>query len=278
MILITGATGSVGRGMIQQLLEAGEKVRALTRDLTRANLPDGVELVQGDLSLPETLTPALKGVTAAFLFPVSGSAPAFLEAAKQSGVQKIVLLSSSSVQNGIENHRAPIAAFHAAVERAVEGSGIEWTFLRPTYFAKNTLQWANQIRAGNSVRGAYGEAALAPIHEADIAAVAVEALRKDGHVGAKYQLTGPQSLTQSELVEVIGRTIGRALRFEEIPAEQMREQMVQHLPAPVVDELLGGYKALVGQTAHVTATVAQVTGRPARSFEEWARDHVSNFC
>lgn len=277
VILVTGATGNVGRQVVAQLLEKGATVRALTRNPAKAHFPAGVEVVRGDLSEPDSLPPALDGVTSVFLFPVPGSAPAFLAAAKQQAIRHVVMLSSGGVRDDVAQQQDAIARFHAEIEQAIIASGLTWTFVRPGAFATNTLQWVPQIRAGDVVRAPYGAAAMSPIHERDIAAVAVQALTTDGHHGAKYSITGPESLTQVEELNLIGEALGRPLRFEELPPDVAREQMSRYMPAPLADALLKVFASTIGKPAPVSSTVENVTGRPARTFREWAVDHVEDF-
>ncbi|GAA0396823.1 NAD(P)H-binding protein [Microbispora corallina] len=276
MILVTGATGNVGGDVVGELVEAGHDVRALTRNPERAKLPPGVEVVRGDLSAPETLPAALAGVEAVFLYAVPGSAPAFVRAALDAGVRRVVMLSSLAVRDDVEVQSNPIGAFHAEIEDAVAASGLEWTFLRPGAFATNVYQWAGQVKAGDVVRLAFPDAATAPIHEADIAAVGVRALTADGHAGAKYPMTGPESLTHRDQVRIVGEAIGRPLRLEELPPDLAREQMLTRVPAPVVDSLFALMRASVGQEAYVIDTVEKVLGRPARTFAQWAADHADD--
>ncbi|MFF8971298.1 SDR family oxidoreductase [Streptomyces sp. NPDC014995] len=275
---MTGATGNVGRHVVDQLLAAGAAVRALTRNPAGARLPAQAEVAGGDLTRPETVEPALKGVSALFLFPAPGTAGPVLRAARESGVRRVVLLSSSAVEFGTEGADNAIVAYHKEIERQVEESGLEWTFVRPGAFAVNTLQWAPQIRAGGVVRGPYAEAEMAPIHERDIADVATRALLTDGHAGAKYLLTGPESLTQAEQARRIGEAIGRPVRYEELAPDVAREQMIRNqVPADFADMLLSFQAGLVGVPAEVSATVEEVTGHPARTLGQWAADHAADF-
>jgi uncharacterized protein YbjT (DUF2867 family) len=164
------------------------------------------------------------------------------------------------------------------MERLIETSGLEWTFLRPDMFAGNALAWwAPQIRAGDIVRWPYLSAPKAPIDERDIAKVAVRALCEEGHVGAEYVLTGPQSLSQFEQVSIIGRVIDRPLRIQEMSPDEVRLEWLPIWPESVVNMLLDAWAAAIGQPAHVTSTVAEVTGAPARTFLEWAIDHAREF-
>ncbi|MEW9532440.1 NAD(P)H-binding protein [Microbispora sp. NPDC049125] len=275
MILVTGATGRVGRGVVEELAEAGRDVRALTRHPDGAGLPGSAEIVRGDLSQPETFPAMLAGVEAVFLYALSGTAPAFLRAATEAGVRRVVVLSSLIVNDDVEVQRNLIAATHAEVEDAVSDAGLEWTFLRPGTFAANSLQWAGQVKKGDVVRVPFADEVTSPIHEADIAAVGVRALTDEGHAGEKYLLTGPESLTQRDQVRIIGEAIGRPLQAEGMSLAEAREQMIQHMPAHVVDALIAIRRAAIGREALVTDTVEKVTGRPARTFAQWAADHAA---
>ena len=280
VILVTGATGNVGREVVSQLLRTGSVVRALTRDPDSAGLPGGVDVVRADLSVPKTLDECLDGVDAVFLMwpglPVE-HASAALDAVTKNA-RRIVFLSSFTVRDDLEQQTDPITAFHADIEHLIEQSGLEWTFLRCGGFATNALMWAPQIRADGVVRWPYGAAARSLIHERDIAAVAVRALIGDGHSGTKYVLTGPQSLTQVEQVRTIGESIGRPLRYEEISPEAARQQMLtKGWPPSFVDGALDHWAKCVTEPELVTPKVEEVTGAPARTFREWAIDHAGDF-
>jgi len=281
-ILIIGATGNIGRQVLSQFLATEAQVRALMRDPDAARLPPQVEVVRGDLTLPETLDRCLDGIDTVFLVwtaPSAAVAPALERIAKHA--RRIVFLSSPHktahpfFQGGQPN---PVAALHAKIERLIETSGLQWTFLRPGMFAANARSWwAPQIRAGDVVRWPHGAAPTAPIHERDIAAVAVRALCEDGHAGVEYVLTGPQSLSQVEQVYTIGSVIGRSLRIEEISPDEARRELLALMPAFVVNMLLDAWAAAIGQPALVTSTVAEITGAPARTFLDWATDHAAEF-
>lgn len=278
-ILVTGATGNVGREIVAQLNGTGVRVRAMTRKREAAGLPREVEVVQGDLTVPRTLAGCLEGVDAVFLVwtaPADAVGPALEQIARYA--RRIAFLSNMTVRDGAEEQNYPVTALHAKIERLIAATGVHWTFLRPGAFATNArIWWAPQIRAGDIVRWPYAEAVLSPIHERDIAAVAVRALLDDRHAGAKYVLTGPEALTQREQIRLIGDAIGRPLRFEEIPPEKARREMLNIMPGQIADMLLEAFAAATGQPAPVTSTVAQVTGVPARSFRQWAVDHAPEF-
>lgn len=278
MIFVTGATGKVGRGLVGELLAGGVKVRALTRDPRAAGLPAAAEVVAGDTADTEAFADTLEGVSALFMNPaaVGESAPGLLAAARNRGVRRVVLLSSFAVRDNGEQVYS-IGTAHRKIERSVEASGLEWTFLRCGGFAANSLGWAPQIRAGGVVRAPYGHAATAPIAEQDIAATAARVLLGDGHTGAAYVLTGQQSLTQIEQVRLIGEAISRELRFEELPADVFRKATAGHMPASAVDDLLRYYSQYVGRTAEMSADVQRITGRPATTFADWAVEHAADF-
>jgi uncharacterized protein YbjT (DUF2867 family) len=164
------------------------------------------------------------------------------------------------------------------IERLIEASGLQWTFLRPGMLAGNSRRWwAPQIRGGDVVRWPYLTVPTSPIDERDIAVVAVRVLCEDGHAGAEYVLTGPQSLTQFEQVSTIGRAIGRSLRIEEIPPDEAQHELLTIMPASVVKMLLDAWSAGIGQPAFVTRTVIEITGTQARTFLDWATDYAADF-
>jgi uncharacterized protein YbjT (DUF2867 family) len=276
-ILVTGATGRVGRQVVSQLLSTDASVRALTRNPDAAGLPPGVEVVRGDLTVPATLDEALDGVDVVFLVwtAAADAAPAAVARMARQARRVVFLSAPYKTPHPFFQQPNPVAAMHARIEQAIEASGLGWTFLRPGMFAANAqLWWASQIRAGDVVRWPYADAPTAPIHERDIAAVAVRALL-DGHDGAEYVLTGPESLSQREQVITIGEVIGRPLRFEEMSPDEARRELPA--PAPVVNMLLNAWAAAIGLPALVTSTVAEVTGRPARTFRDWVADHAEEF-
>ncbi|NEA22394.1 NAD(P)H-binding protein [Actinomadura bangladeshensis] len=275
MFLITGATGNVGRALVGELLTAGAEVRALTRDPAAARLPSGAEVARTD-AMP------LDGVTAIFLNPVlfwgAGDGLAgLLPRAADHGVRRVVMLSSAAALD--DDPANELAVHHLAMERTIEASGMEWTFARPGEFSSNALAWQKAIRAGAPVRGPYAAASSSPIHERDIAAVAARALLTDGLVGAKPLLTGPEPLTHPDMVRLIGEATGRPARFEEISPEEAREQMLAHpyMREGLVDTLLRQRARTVGRPAEPSPEVERITGRPARTFAEWAADHAGDF-
>ena len=278
-ILVTGATGNVGRNVVSLLSGTGARVRALTRNPDTAGMPDSVEVVRGDLSDPSTLEGPLQGVDSVFLMVRAFSAPIVpIMALLAKHARRIVFLSSSAVQDELPVQTNPIGKIHLEIEEEIKKTGLEWTFLRPGAFGANALTWwAPQLRAGDVVRWPYGAAAWAPIHERDIAAVAVRALIEDGHVGKKYFLTGGELLTQVEQLHTIGEAVGRSLRYEELAPDAARQQMSAFLPPFVIDRLLDLWAGMVEKPAPATRTVEEVTGAPPTTFRQWTLDHASDF-
>jgi uncharacterized protein YbjT (DUF2867 family) len=277
VILVTGATGNVGQHVVSGLLAAGAAVRAVTRQPGPAGLPDAAEVVRADLADPGALDRHLDGVGAVFLiwpFFEAGAAPAVLDVVARQ-TRRVVYLSATAVHDDREPQDNGI---WGQIEQLIERSGLAWTFLRASGFAANTLVWADQIRDEGVVRWPYGGAARSLIHERDIADVAVRALTEDGHAGAKYVLTGPAVVTQAEQVRIIGEATGHPVRWEELSPEVARQQLLKAWGDPgFVDHALDTWAGLVTEPEQVTRTVQEITGSPARTFQEWAADHAADF-
>lgn len=278
MNVITGATGTVGREVVRLLLEQDATVTAVTRDPAAAALPAAAGIARADPSRPHTLKTAFRGAESVLLSPraVGDAAAELLALAAAAGAQRVVVLSAATVQYPAGYSR--FAAQFKAVEDAARASGLAATLLRCADFAANALAWAPQIRATGTVRGAYAAAATSPIHERDIAAVAVQALTGDRHAGRSYVLTGPQSLTQRDKVRLIGEATGQNVTFQEIPAAQARQAMLaQGLPPEIPDRLLGSLADYARQPGPTTGTVQQLLNRPALTFADWATEHAGAF-
>ncbi|TDE59446.1 NAD-dependent epimerase/dehydratase family protein [Nonomuraea mesophila] len=278
MYLVIGATAHFGRQTVEELVAANAPVRALTRTPERAGLPAQAEVVRGDLTKPETLPSALAGVETVFLVPQYGLdfAP-LLEAAAQAGVRRLVLLSSGAVVPGAERQPDVIAQYHRDVERAVEASGIEWTFLRLLFPAINSLTFAMQLQGGDVIRAPYMEAAFSAVHERDVAEVAARILVDGGHAGQAYDLTGPESLTQAQQVRILSETLERPLTVEDVDPEPVLQQMSRFMDHEFLAALFGLMAQAVGKPAPVNDVIEQVTGHPARTYAQWAADHRTDF-
>lgn len=277
MIVVTGATGNVGRPLVRALAAAGEQVTAVSRTVSGAEVPDGVGHRRADLADAESLRPVLDGTDALYLL-VSGAgahvdAGAVLDAAKAGGVRRIVLQSSQAVGT------RPQAQSHAplrALEDAVRESGAEWTVLRPGGFDSNAFAWVGSVRADRTAAAPFGDVGLAMVDPFDIAAVAAAALR-GGHAGEVYELTGPAPISPRQRAEVLAAALGEPVRFVEQAPEEARAAMLAFMPAPVVE----GTLAILGEPTpgelRVSPDVERVCGRPARSFADWLGGTVEAF-
>lgn len=282
MILITGATGLIGTQLVQRLTAAGAKVRAVTRDPAHATLPDDVELVPGDPSRPATIAAALDGVQSIFLNPraVGTAAQELLGLAREHGVRKAVALAATNVDDDTSRQPSRYRGdYNREVEAAVIDSGLDWVSLRPSMFASNTIGlWAEAIRAGDVIRMPYPDAAWAPVAEADLAEAASVALLTDRLLGRKVELTGPASLTQAQLVEIIGKAIDRPLRVERVSPELAESRLLsQGFPIGFVRALLALQAEYSTHPAPVSDELADILGRPARTFPAWVGDNAAAF-
>ncbi len=267
---VTGATGTVGRQVVMQLVEAGHTVRALTRNPAKAIFPAGVEIITGDLADPSTFAAALEGVDGIHLIAFAGdnygpleSTSEILALAEQAGVRRVTLLMGGDTQ---------------AVEEAVKASKLDWTLLQPVEFMSNMLHWVEPVQNDGVIREGFGSRRTAIVHEADIAAVAVTALTQAGHGGKTYTITGPEVLTPPQMVQQLAEASGRGIRFEELTLDQARARwQAQGYPDEVIEYFfwMYGNTPEIGYT--VVPTVEQVTGRPARTFAQWAAEYADAF-
>ncbi|MCO6010326.1 NAD(P)H-binding protein [Actinoallomurus purpureus] len=274
--LVIGARGSVGCHVVDQLLAAGEPVRASVRDPSSADLSADVSVVAADLTKADTLRAALAGVRKVFLYAPAGGVDAFIDAARDADLERIVLLSSGSVllPYAVDN---AIAEEHRSVERAMAGSGLPWMPIRPLVLANNTLNWADSIRTERVVRLIHPEAVMAPIHERDVAAVAVAALLGKAGDEAGAMLTGSEALSQRRQVELIGAAIDEDIRVDELSESQARDHFRRFADPDIVDAIIEFVAAAANGGSPATDTAEQMLGRPAVHFAQWARDHATVF-
>jgi uncharacterized protein YbjT (DUF2867 family) len=279
-ILVIGGTGRIGRLVVGELLDGGVPVRVLTRKPEAARLPPPVEVVRGDLTVPESLDTALRGLGAVFLVWTVPPATVSAVIERLAGhVRRVVLLASPhQTAHPFFRQPNPMAALHAGLERQIATAGLESTILRPGMFASNALGWwAPSIRRGSAVRWPYASVETAPIDDRDIAAVAARTLCDDRYVGGDYVLTGPEALTQAAQVAAIAAAIGRSIQFEELSPDEFRREMTGVWPGPVVDMLLAAWGAAVGVPAFMTSNVQDILGSSPRTFGQWASDHAAAF-
>lgn len=269
-ILVTGATGNVGRHLVAQLAEAGHPVRALTRDPARARFPDGVEAAAGDLTDLASVEAALEGATGLHLLTAIG--PTNQTVPDSAGI------AAAAVEAGVRRVTTLWNGYRGPVEEAVEASGLEWTHLQPGEFMSNALTWAEDVRAGGVVREPFGDIAHAPVHAADIAAVGAAALTTGAHAGRAYELTGPEPLTVPDQVARIAEAVGREVRYEPLTPDQGRDRMrAMGMDDPTIEYVLGWRADPPAWTTRASGAVERATGRPARTFAAWARENADAF-
>ncbi|MDE3723380.1 NAD(P)H-binding protein [Nocardiopsis sp. N85] len=273
-VLVTGATGNTGRHVVAGLLTEGVPVRALVRREDHG-LPDGVDVVIGDVTDPGSVADAARGARAAYLvwprLTADGAGPVVEALGRH--VDRIVHLSADGADADDPEDRG----VWGAVEDAVRESGAEGTFLRVTGLATNTLIWRDRVRTG-VVRAVHGEARRSLVHERDVAAVAVRALVDDGHAGRAHLMTGPASVSQTDQVRILGEAIGVDARWEEQPEEEAREELTAVFGDPgFAHAAVAHWAEMIERPEAVSRDVERVLGRPALTFEEWARDHADDF-
>ena len=279
MILVSGATGTVGREVARQLA-AERPVRLLARrpENISARGP-AVEAVRGDYDDWDSLREALRGVQSAFLVTnrvTRADDARFVDAARAEGVRHLVKLSAAAVLDPGANDL--ITRWQRGNEARLRSSGLDWTFLRPRAFMSNTLAWSASVRQEQVVRALHGSSVNACVDPRDVAAVAVRALTRREHRGKAYTLTGPNTISAVEQTHVLGRVLQMPLDFEELTLPQARAQLLHRYPRPLAEALLeSAVRQREGAKAEVHGTVLDVTGRPARSFQTWAIDHAEAF-
>jgi uncharacterized protein YbjT (DUF2867 family) len=275
VILVTGASGNAGGGVVNGLLELGADVRAAVRPGSEKRLPDGVAAAPTDLNDPDSVRRAADGTTAAFLLSGYKGIDASLTSLADAGVERVVLLSSSAGPTGkLDN---AVARYHILSERAVRDSGLPWTFLQPNSLMSNAYRWLPRLETGDVIRAPFADVAISVIDPDDLGAVAARALTTPDHDGRTYRLSGPEALRPAEQVAIVAKYAGRDLRFEGQSDEEARAEMEQSMPKEYVDAFFEFFSdGLIDETT-VHPTVMEVTGREPRSFEQWAEAHAGAF-
>jgi len=281
-ILIIGATGTVGRQLVSELLaNTTNKIRALLRNPDATNLPSAVEKFRGDLTAPESLDPALQNVDAVFLVWTAppATAPAVVDRIARHAHRLVFLTAPHQTPHPFFQQPNPLSAMLTGIEHHIESAPLRYSFVRPGMFADNCSEWwGPAFRNNEVVRWPLLQAPTAPIDKRDIAAVAAHVLTDPQPHGAKnYVITGPESLTQLQQLQIIADTINRPLRYEDLSADEARRALAATFPLPAINMLLNAWTAAIGQPAYITNTVAELLGRPATSFRAWAQHSASAF-
>ncbi|MFD2474537.1 SDR family oxidoreductase [Amycolatopsis silviterrae] len=278
MIVVTGATGNIGRPLVRALAEAGEQVTAVSRNA--AEVPDGVRHVVADLADPASLEPALTGAKALFLLlsgdlHAVGANPADLIAkAADAGVRRVVLLSTLGVAT------RPFGTTRIAMralEDALRESGLDWAILRPGGFDSNALWWAESVRTQGTVAAPFGDTGVPIVDPADIAEVAAACLVDDRHVGGVYELTGPEVITPRQQTAALAAALGEPVRFHELTRAEAKAGMTQSMPGELADDTLDILSSPTPAELRVSPDVERVLGRPPRSFADWAARNIAAF-
>ncbi len=274
-IVVTGATGNVGRPLVAELAAAGARVRALTRTPQSARFPDGVEAFG-------SVEEALPGAEAVFLNSraLGDRLASVIDECRRAGVTKLVALSAINADDDFSRQPSRFRGDrNLEVERLAVDSGLDWVSLRPSVFATNFAgMWSAQLRAGDVVAGPYAAASAAPIVESDIAAVAARALLTEDLAGQRVPLTGPQAFTNAELIDVIGAVLGRPLRYKEIPDHQVRARFLAiGFTAEFADAYIAMLRETLDKPALVTHEVEKILGQPATPFGQWVDDNRNLF-
>ncbi|WP_203181653.1 SDR family oxidoreductase [Streptomyces pratensis] len=278
MIVVTGATGNIGRPLTQTLAEAGQQVIAVSRH--KAAVPDGVRHVAADLTEPGSLKPALAGAKALFLLlsgdlHSTGASPAdIIGEAVAGGVRRVVLLSTLGVAT---RPFGPTRIAMRALEDTLRESGLKWTILRPGGFDSNALWWAESVRTQRVVAAPFGDIGVPIIDPADIAAVAAACLLEDRHTGGVYELTGPEVITPRRQAEAIAAALGSPVRFHELTRAEAKAAMTRSMPAELADDTLDILGSPRPSELRVSPDVQQVLGRAPRPFADWAARNVAAF-
>ncbi|GAA2349941.1 NAD(P)H-binding protein [Streptomyces cuspidosporus] len=291
MIVVTGATGNVGRALVRMLTEGRHAegghadgrvsvtaegrvpVTAVARHITDADVPPGVRAVAADLAEPAGLRDAFDGAEALFLLVVGEDPRGILEVAKTAGIRRVVLLSSQGAATRPEAYGHP-----RLFEAAVRESGLDWTVLRSGGMAGNALAWAESIRTRREAAAPFGDVGLPFVDPDDVAAVAAAVLRDpDAHRGATYTLTGPAPTTPRERAAAIAAALGEPVRFTEQTPEEAHALMARFMPLPVVEGTLAILGAPTDDERRVSPDVAHVLGRAPGTFAAWAERNVAAF-
>ena len=278
MIVVTGATGNIGRPLTQALAEAGRQVTAVSRHT--AAVPDGVRHVAADLAEPSGLKPVLAGAKALFLLlsgdlHAAGANPAdIIGEAAAGGVRRVVLLSTQGV---VTRPSGQTRIAMRALEDTLRESGLEWAVLRPGGFASNALWWAESVRTQQVVAAPFGDVGVPIIDPADIAAVAAACLLDDRHTDGVYELTGPEVITPRQQAEAIAAALGTPVRFHELTRDEARTAMTRSMPAELADDTLDILGSPSPAELRVSPDVQQVLGRAASPFADWAARNIAAF-
>ncbi|MFE9535229.1 SDR family oxidoreductase [Streptomyces sp. NPDC006691] len=278
MIVVTGATGNIGRPLTQALAAAGEQVTAVSR--RSAEVPRGVRHFSADLAEPAGLVPALEGAKALFLL-LSGDLHApdarpagLIDLAAAHGVRRVVLLSSQGVSTRPDG---PSRIAMRAVEDTLRASGLDWAVVRPGGFASNAFAWAESVRTEATVAAPFGDVGVPVVDPVDIAEVSAACLLDDRHTGGTFELTGPEVITPRQQAEAIAAALGSPIRFHELTRAEARAAMTRFVPRELADDTLDILAEPIPAELRISPDVERVLGRAPHSFRDWVDRNIAAF-
>jgi uncharacterized protein YbjT (DUF2867 family) len=283
-ILVTGATGTIGSILVEKLATANASARALVRSREKAEGIEklGIETAIGDFDKPETLKPALEGIEKAFLLSVPDPRQVemqsnLIQAAKSAGVSYIIKLSAIGVGDKLDS--STLGRLHRETEEEIESSGMPWTHLRPNGFMQNMLMYAGMIKSQGAFYAPLGDARVSYVDARDVASVALSARTENGHEGKAYEITGPESLSYTDVAHELSSALGREVKYVDVPMDAARGAMLgMGMSAWLADalvELFNFYRD--GEAARVINTVREVTGHNSITFAQFAGDYAEAF-
>ncbi|MBX7464800.1 NAD(P)H-binding protein [Streptomyces sp. MAG02] len=278
MIVVTGATGNIGRPLTQALAAAGEQVTAVSR--RSAEVPQGVRHFSADLAEPAGLVPALEGAKALFLL-LSGDLHApdarpadLIGLAAAQGIRRVVLLSSQGVSTRPDG---PSRIAMRAVEDTLRASGLDWAVVRPGGFASNAFAWAESVRTEATVAAPFGDIGVPVVDPADIAEVSAACLLDDRHTGGIFELTGPEVITPRQQAGAIAAALGSPIRFHELTRAEAKAAMARFVPAELADDTLDILADPTPAERRISPDVERVLGRAPRPFADWVDRNIAAF-
>lgn len=272
-VLVTGINGQVGRLVAEQLTASGVEVRGASSHPDR-NGERPYPVVALDLSQPESLGSALDGIDRVFLYAKPDGVEQQIEKLRRAGVDRVVLLSSASVDMNI----APkLSTGIRAVEVAFDGSELPVSSLRPGVFASNTLGWAGEIKKHGAIVLPYPNVQVNPIHEADIADAGFALLTREERPDRAYQLSGPETFTMRDQIAILADGLARPIDCREVSPGEWRQTVAGAMPEFVIDSMIEIWANTDGIPQDTDHTLREVTGQPARTYARWVADHELDF-
>ncbi|NUP04965.1 MAG: SDR family oxidoreductase [Polyangiaceae bacterium] len=280
MILVTGATGTIGRHLSKHLQGRGAPFKAMVRSEAKGAAL-GCDYRLGDFDEPTSLVAAMEGIDTLFLNSPGGEIllrhqTAAIEAARRAGVRRIVKISSRGAD---ASSQMPIARSHGLTEKLLAEAGLSWAVLRPGTFMQNLLRNATIVRSESKIYGAYKNGRISFIDAEDIAACAAELLLSDRHEGATYTLSGPEALSFAAIAEKLSAVLGKLVTYVDLPPEQMVEVLKSNGMPPPFAEMMVRLMVVFssGDAAHVTPAVEEISGRPARGLDVFLAENAAVF-